>query len=53
MPFSNAVNYTDGDQVILQRRERPHLIFDKDGYITHLTSGVQVSDPHLILIILT
>lgn len=41
VPFDNVVNYTDGDTVTLQRRERPHLIFDKRGYITHLTNGVQ------------
>ena len=41
VPFTNAVNYTDGEQVLLQRRERPHLIFDEHGFITHLTNGVQ------------
>ena len=41
VPFTNEVNYTDGDRVLLQRRERPHLIFDSAGYITHLTNGVQ------------
>ena len=40
-PFSNKVVYIDGDVVVLQRRERPHLIFDAMGYITHLTNGVQ------------
>ena len=41
VPFSNRVEYTDGTIVRLQRRERPHLIFDAAGYITHLTNGVQ------------
>ena len=41
VPFSNEVAYTDGDVSVLQRRERPHLIFDDRGYITHLTNGVQ------------
>ena len=41
VPFNNTVEYTDGDVVSLQRRERPHLIFDSAGYITHLTNGVQ------------
>jgi hypothetical protein len=41
VPFSNEVDYTDGDRVLLQRRERPHFIFDSAGYITHLTNGVQ------------
>ena len=30
-----------GSVVMLQRRERPHLLFDARGYITHLTNGVQ------------
>ena len=33
--------YADGGEVALQRRERPHLVFDERGYITHLTSGAQ------------
>ena len=41
VPFTNEVDYTDGDKVMLQRRERPHLIFDERGFITHLTNGVQ------------
>ena len=41
VPFSNKVAYTDGSVVMLQRRERPHLIFDKAGYIIALTNGVQ------------
>jgi hypothetical protein len=41
VPFTNEVDYTDGDKVMLQRRERPHLIFDDKGFITHLTNGVQ------------
>ena len=41
-PFSNIVNFTDGSSVALQRRERPHLIFDRQtGYITHLSTGCQ------------
>ena len=41
VPFNATITYEDGSGVVLQRRERPHLIFDKQGYITHLTSGVQ------------
>lgn len=41
MPFDNAVRFDDGGAVGLQRRERPHLIFDERGYISHLTNGVQ------------
>ena len=41
VPFNNTVVYTDQSRVDLQRRERPHLIFDSKGFITHLTNGVQ------------
>lgn len=41
VPFTNYVEYIDGSSILLQRRERPHLIFDDAGYITHLTNGVQ------------
>ena len=40
-PYTNVVNFTDGTSVVLQRRERPHLIFDASGRITHLSNGVQ------------
>lgn len=39
VPFGNKVTYDDGSSVLLQRRERPHLIFNEHGEITHLTSG--------------
>ena len=35
------ITYEDGELVELQRRERPHLIFDDRGFITHITNGVQ------------
>jgi hypothetical protein len=41
VPFSNVVNFTDGGSVVLQRRERPHVITDAKGFITHLVSAVQ------------
>ena len=41
VPFNATVAYEDGSSVVLQRRERPHLIFDDAGFITHLTSGAQ------------
>ena len=41
VPFTNQVLFDDNTTVSLQRRERPHLIFDSDGYISHLTNGVQ------------
>jgi len=40
-PYGNVVNFTDGSSVALQRRERPHLVFDREGYISHLSTGVQ------------
>lgn len=40
-PYGNLVNFTDGSSVAMQRRERPHLIFDERGLITHLSTGVQ------------
>ena len=39
--YSNNISFTDGTSVSLQRRERPHLVRDSDGMITHLTNGVQ------------
>ena len=42
VPYGNVVNFTDGSTVSMQRRERPHLVFDRDtGYISHLSTGVQ------------
>ena len=40
-PYSNNVTFTDGKTVSMQRRERPHLVFDAKGYISHLANGVQ------------
>jgi hypothetical protein len=40
-PYGNVVNFTDGTSVAMQRRERPHLVFDENGLITHLSTGVQ------------
>ena len=40
-PYSNNVTFTDGSTISMQRRERPHLVFDDRGMITHLTNGVQ------------
>ena len=41
-PYGNVVNFSDGSSVPMQRRERPHLIFDRaSGYITHLVTAVQ------------
>ena len=40
-PYGNSVASTDGSNVSLQRRERPHLVFDDRGYITHLTTAAQ------------
>lgn len=41
VPFTNKVLYNDGTKVMLERRERPHFIFDSRGFITHITHGVQ------------
>ena len=40
-PYGNSVAFTDGLNVSLQRRERPHLVFDDRGYITHLATSAQ------------
>ena len=40
-PYGGVVNFSDGTSVAMQRRERPHLVFDQRGYITHLSTGVQ------------
>jgi hypothetical protein len=40
-PYGNVVNFTDGSGVALQRRERPHVVVDGRGFITHLTTGAQ------------
>jgi hypothetical protein len=40
-PYSNVVNFTDGSSVAMQRRERPHLAFDANGFISHLSTGAQ------------
>ena len=40
-PFNNNVSFVDGSVISMERRERPHLIFDKNGYISHLVNGVQ------------
>ena len=41
VPFGASVRYADGGSVALQRRERPHLVFDQRGFIVALSSGVQ------------
>jgi hypothetical protein len=38
-PYGNVVNFTDGSTASLQRRERPHLVFDASGFISHLSTG--------------
>jgi len=40
-PFGNVVNFTDGTSIELQRRERPHVILNERGFMTHLLSAVQ------------
>ena len=42
-PYGNVVKFNDGSSVSMQRRERPHLVFDQHGFITHLSTGVQPS----------
>ena len=39
-PYSNVVHTTDGKQLRLSTRERPKLMFDDSGEITHLITGV-------------
>ena len=38
--YSSLIKYTDGTQSSLSRRERPHLIMDKQGVPVALTNGV-------------
>eukprot|EP01084_Bolivina_argentea_P285548 489702_1 len=45
--FNNTVIYVDGEIVTYGRRERPHLIFDKDGCTPiGLSTGVQHHPDH-------
>ena len=39
--YNGSVSFTNGSSFAFYRRERPHLILDKDGRPTHLTNGVQ------------
>ena len=39
-PYSNVVHTTDGKQLRLSTLERPKLMFDDSGEITHLITGV-------------
>lgn len=39
--FGNNVSFVGGSVISMQRRERPHIIFDANGYISHLVNGVQ------------
>eukprot|EP01052_Picozoa_sp_SAG31_P037120 SAG31_NODE_4743_length_2986_cov_4.941808_2_plen_154_part_00 len=41
VPYSSVANFAGGTRVQMQRRERPHLVLDDRGYITHLSTGVQ------------
>ncbi len=36
-----TIHFTDGTSNTFTRLERPHLIFDSAGMITHLVNGVQ------------
>ena len=43
-PYSNVINWTKasgGGSVALQRRERPHLVFDDQGFIIALSTSAQ------------
>jgi len=40
-PYGRAVVFTDNRTIQMQRRERPHLILDQQGFITHLSTSVQ------------
>ena len=40
-PYSNNVSFTDGSTISMQRCDRPNLVLDGRGMITHLTNGVQ------------
>ena len=43
--FGNDITFTDGSSMTANRRERPHLIFDKDGCTpVALTNGVGYGD---------
>ena len=38
--YNTTVRMADGSSVRLNRRERPHLLFDADGTPTHLYTAV-------------
>jgi hypothetical protein len=40
--YNNKISLTDGTQWLLSRRERPKLIINEAGQITHLLSGVSL-----------
>ena len=40
-PYGNLLEFADGTSTRLQRRERPHLVFDAQGYIAALTTSAQ------------
>lgn len=42
--YNTTVALEDGSSVVLKRRERPKLVFDKDGQPTHLSNGVERAD---------
>ena len=45
--YNNTVYFDDGDIITYQRMERPHLIFDKDGYTPiALTNGAERGSPN-------
>lgn len=40
----NTVHYTDGSTRTFARRERPHMVVDKRGRVTHITNAVDIGD---------
>jgi len=38
--YNHSITWTDGSGIHCQRRERPQLLFDKNGKITHLFTSV-------------
>ena len=48
--YTHTVIWDDNGQTTFVRRERPQLIFDKKGQVTHLCTGVLTEDQSWCLV---
>jgi hypothetical protein len=40
IPYTTTVEFTDGSSTLYHKRERPHLVFNKDAVPVFLVTGV-------------